>query len=109
MRITADTTILVRTNVKASGPAKELLDTIQRFGATLVLSPFLLMEVQRVLGYPRVQAVYALTHAEIQQHIDYLQSFAEIVTPAEGLPIVLEDPDDDPVIYTALSGGADVI
>jgi hypothetical protein len=29
MRIKADTTILVRTNVKAAGPARELLATIQ--------------------------------------------------------------------------------
>lgn len=57
MRITADTAILVRTNVKASGPARELLDTIHHSTAVLVLSPFLLREVERVLRYPRIQAI----------------------------------------------------
>jgi hypothetical protein len=32
----------------------------------------------------------------------------EIVAPAEGPPIVLKCPDDDPVVYTALAGAADV-
>jgi hypothetical protein len=34
---------------------------------------------------------------------------AEIVVPAEGPPLVLKDPNDDPVVYTALAGGADVL
>jgi len=109
MRITLDTAILVRTNTKATGPEKKLLDAIQQCGAVLVLSPFLIREVERVLWYPRIQAVYKLGDADIRQHLEYLQSFAEIVTPAEGPPVVLKDPDDDPVIYTALAGAADVI
>jgi len=109
MRITLDTEIIIRTNIKATGPAKELLETIQQYGAVLVLSPFLIREVERVLRYPRIQALYKLSDADIRQHLEYLQSFAEIVTPAEGPPVVLKDPDDDPVIYTALAGAADVI
>ncbi len=46
MRITLDTAILVRTNTKAMGPAKELLDAIQQCGAVLVLSPFLIREAE---------------------------------------------------------------
>src|ERR1035438_2035098 len=86
MRITLDTAILVRTNVKATGPAKELLKTIER-----------------------IQSVYRLTDADIQQHIEYLQSLGEIVVPAEGPPIILKCPDDAPVVYTALAGAADGI
>jgi putative PIN family toxin of toxin-antitoxin system len=109
MRITIDTAILVRTNAKATGPARQLLDIIQQCEAVLVLSPFLLQEVERVLGYARVQAIYQLSDAEIRQHLEYLQSIAEIVIPAEGPRVVIKDADDDPVIYTAVAGGADVI
>jgi hypothetical protein len=72
----------------------------------LVLSPFLIREVERGFKYPRIQALYKLDDDAIQQHIDYLQSFAAIVTALEGPPVVLNDPDDDPVVYTALGGGA---
>src|SRR5258708_6958919 len=108
MRITADTAILVRTNVKATGPAKELLDTIQNCGAVLVLSRFLLLEVERVLKYPRMQAVYRLDDTAIRQHTKSLKLFAELVIPAEAPPVVQKDPTDDPVTYTAFPGGADV-
>jgi predicted nucleic acid-binding protein len=83
--------------------AKELLDTIRCCGAVLVLSPFLIREFERVLKYPRIQALYR------RHPTAHCQSFAEIVTPVEGPPVVLNDPDDDPVVYTALAGGADVI
>jgi hypothetical protein len=57
MRITPDTAILVRANTKAAGPARELLNTIARTGARLVLSPFILDELARTLRYPRMQAL----------------------------------------------------
>jgi putative PIN family toxin of toxin-antitoxin system len=109
MRITPDTAILVRTNAKARGPARELLQVIQQTGACLVLSPFLLNEVARALRYPRLQAIYHLDDEAIAAHIRLLESIADVVAPAEGPPIVLKDPADDPVVYTAVAGQADVI
>ena len=53
MRVTPDTAILIRTNTKATGSARELLDALKRAGAVLVLSPFILGEVERDLRYPR--------------------------------------------------------
>jgi len=68
MRIALDTAILVRTNIKDTGPAKELLKTIERSGGVLVLSTFLIRDVERVLKYPRIQRAYRLTDSDIQQH-----------------------------------------
>jgi putative PIN family toxin of toxin-antitoxin system len=109
MRITLDTAILVRTNAKAKGPARELLKVIQQQGARLVLSPFLLEEVQRVLRYPRMQAIYHLDADDILEHVQLLESLADLVIPAEGPSVVLKDPNDDPVVYTALAGQADIL
>jgi putative PIN family toxin of toxin-antitoxin system len=99
----------VRAAARAKGPARRLLDTIEQSGCVLVLSPFLCEEVGRVLRYPRIQALYPMTEAEIDSYIERLASFAEIAAPMEGPPVVLKDPDDDPVVYTALAGGADAI
>jgi predicted nucleic acid-binding protein len=73
------------------------------------LSPFLLAEVNRVLRYPRVQALYPLNVDEIRDHLQSLESLADLVIPGEGRPIVVKDPNDDPVVYTALVGQADVL
>ncbi len=109
MRIVLDTGILIRTNTKASGPARLLLERIAARGHHLVLSPFLLEETARVLNYPRIQALYALSPTEIEEHIDLLTAVAEIVDPVVGEPVVVKDPYDDPVVYTAVAGRADVL
>lgn len=109
MRVTIDTGILVRMNVRAKGPARELLRYLRETDSVLVLSQFLLDEVSRVFKYPRMRELFALTDAEIQAHVEALAEISELVTPAEGSPVVLTDPNDDPVIYTAFAGNADYL
>jgi hypothetical protein len=62
MRIVLDTNILVRANPNSNGVARILLLTILESAEhVLVLSPFLLRETERVLNYPRLQAIWPLT------------------------------------------------
>ena len=83
--------ILIRANAKATGPAKALLQVIQQSGARLVLSPYVLDEIQRVLRYPRIQALYNLSDGDIWEYVRLLESIYDIVEPAEGPPVVLKD------------------
>ena len=76
---------------------------------TLVLSRFILDEVERVLLYPRIQARYHVTVSEAARFTAGLARVAEMVEPAIIRPIVLSDPDDDAVLYTAADGRADVL
>ena len=100
MRIAIDTAILIRGNVRATGSAKDLLlKAIPDSGTRLVLSPYVLAEVDRVLRYTRIQALYQLTDEDIWQYLRLLESIADVVDPAEGPPIV----------YTALAGQADIL
>ena len=109
MRVTPDTGILVRMNVKATGPARRLLATILGGAHELVLSEFLLQETARVLRYPRLQKLYPLTSDDILEHIGFLRARADLVAPVVVSPVVLNDPNDDPVIYTAVAGSADIL
>jgi predicted nucleic acid-binding protein len=90
------------------GPALRLLDII--LGAhTLVLSRFILDEVERVLLYPPLQARYQITAGEAARFTGNLADVAHMVEPAIIRPLVLSDPADDPVLYTAADGKADVL
>ena len=85
-----------------------LLDIV--LGAhTLVLSQFILDEVERVLLYPRLQARYQITASEAARFADNLADVAHMVEPAIVRPLVLSDPADDAVLYTAADGKADVL
>ena len=109
MRITPDSGILVRMNAKASGPARRLLGAILDRPHELVLSEFLLSETARVLRYPRMQPIYKLCNDDIAEHIRLLRARSELVDPIIHRPIIIADPDDDPVIYTAAAGRSGIL
>jgi predicted nucleic acid-binding protein len=104
--------ILVRANAKARGPARELLQLI--VGSrdhVLLLSPFLQQELERVFSYERVRASSKLTDGEIVEYLSYLRAkdVSEIVFPGPAPRVVPADPDDDPVVHTAVVGRADAL
>jgi len=88
MIVTLDTSILVRATKRSDGLARE---------------------VGKVLSYPRMQALYEPTPDEIHSHVDFLRSIARIVEPQRGLPVVLSDPNNNPILYTAVAAGADIL
>ena len=108
MRFTLDSNILVRAVTSPLGPALRVLDLILD-SHTLVVSRFILDEVQRVLLYPRIQRRYRITADEAMRFTGNLASAAHLVEPTIVTPLVLSDPDDDPVLYTAADGNADIL
>ena len=52
---------------------------------------------------------WGLRPPEVEQYLQILASLSEVVAPLSGSPIVLRDMDDDPIVYTAVAGGADVL
>lgn len=108
MRFTLDSNILVRAVTSPAGPALRLLDVV--LGShVLVLSRFILDEVERVLLYPRIQSRYRITAGEAARFTGNLADAAHLVEPVIVKPVTLSDPADDPVLYTAADGAADVL
>lgn len=112
MRIVLDTNILVRANAKAKGPARALLQLIVDSPEhILLLSPFLLQEVERVFEYDRVRAATKLTDEEVAEYLSYIRAkeVSEMVFPGPAPRVVPSDSNDDPVVHTAVVGGADIL
>ncbi len=108
MKVTLDSNVLVRAVTSPRGPALHLLDIILA-AHTLVLSRFILDEVERVLMYPRLRERYRITGAEVARFAGTLADAAQLVDPVIVEPVVLSDPDDDPVLYTAADGKANIL
>ena len=80
MRFTLDSNVLVRAVASPRGPALRVLDII--LGThTLILSRFILDEVERVLLYPRLQARYRITASEAARFTGNLADVAHMVEP----------------------------
>jgi predicted nucleic acid-binding protein len=96
VKFTLDSNILVRAVASPRGPALRLLDVV--LGAhPLVLSRFILDEVERVLLYPRMQARYRITAGEAARFTGNLADAADMVEPVIIRPLVPSDPAGDPV------------
>jgi uncharacterized protein len=111
MRVVLDTNILARAAFSQFGPAGELLERIRSPDHSLIASEFILAELNRVLRYPRLAALHRFNEAEITRYVDdirFLSSVVEI-TVGDLEPVVSNDPDDDPVIATAIVGRAECL
>ncbi|MFN0101452.1 MAG: putative toxin-antitoxin system toxin component, PIN family [Bryobacteraceae bacterium] len=111
MKVVLDTNVLVRANPRTSprGLARELLLTVVSGPNTLVVSPYLLDEIQQVLSYPHVQRRWPLSRESIGNYLAYLEDAALVVELMHPPPAILSDPDDDPILQTAIMGGVDVL
>jgi putative PIN family toxin of toxin-antitoxin system len=112
MRIVLDTNILIRANAKAKGPARELLLLIVNSPEhLLLLSPFLVQELERVFKYGRVQAATKLTDVEVAEYLSYIRAreVSEMVFPGPAPRIVPSHAEDDPVVHTAVVGQAEIL
>lgn len=50
-----------------------------------------------------------MSDAEIREYLSLLESIGDLAEVAEGAPVVLKDPNDEPIVYTALAGRADIL
>jgi putative PIN family toxin of toxin-antitoxin system len=109
VRVVLDVNILVRANERSAGLARELLRELLRQRFTILISGELLVELARVLRYPRIQARYALTEADIYEYIQFLRKAGEFVVPDASLSVPIRDAADIAVVQTAITGEADLI
>ena len=109
MRILLDTNILVGAAADGQGLAGRLLQEIASGPHVLVNSPYVLSEVARVLAYPRLQARWQLDQKTVREFVSRVSDIAEIVLTTTPDRIVAADPDDDPIVQTAVLGGVDVL
>jgi putative PIN family toxin of toxin-antitoxin system len=104
MRVVLDTNILARAASGPPGLADALLRLCMAAPNLLCLSPFLLAELSRALRYPRVRKIHGMSDHEVDQYIGDLQAGSLVVIPPGPLDaVVSSDPDDDPVVATAVA------
>jgi uncharacterized protein len=110
MRVLLDTNILARSAGPTHGLARELVHFVTQHQHRLLLSPFLVTELSRVLRYERVRQVHGYSDDEIDQFVADMMLVAEMVISSAPFPMLgLSDPDDELVVQAAIAGQADVI
>lgn len=106
MRIVLDTNVLISALMTKGTPPYQLQQALLSGKFELVTSRAQLEEFSRVLGYKRLKPY--IRAGEVAELIEMIDTRAVIL---EALPEVdfSPDPDDNPILATAIAGEADLI
>lgn len=109
MRVVLDTNIWISGILKPQGNAGRLLEAwrLQRFD--IVLSPYILREIEQVLSYPKIQKRIQWNKEKIKTYVNFIAFFAEIITPKDIRIEVESDPNDTPILAVFLESGANYL
>jgi putative PIN family toxin of toxin-antitoxin system len=102
-RVVIDTNVLVSAFLKKGKSRNLVVKLLEKH--TVILSSQMLAELVDVLSRDK----FNVTSAQIDRFISVLVKQAIVVSVNSSLKIILEDPDDDMVLNTALSGKAEYI
>jgi putative PIN family toxin of toxin-antitoxin system len=102
-RVVIDTNVLVSAFINNGKPRKLLLKLLEKH--TVILSSQMLAELADVLSRDK----FFVTSSQVDRFISILLRKTTIVPVDCGFKVILEDPDDDIVLNTALNGKADYI
>jgi len=109
IRAVVDTNTLISGIISPLGASAQIVRCWQRGNFLLVTSPALLVELRRVLHYPRIADRLDWSGDERLQFMKSFETLA-LITPGKlELPGLTRDPKDDPVVACAVEGRAKVI
>lgn len=109
LKAVLDTNVIVSAIITGKGIPFQLLQAWRKREWDLVISPQLLLEVQRVLSVPKIARVYAITRQDITDLIWLFTHRATIVSEHLTILRTVRDPKDDHILACAKEGEADYI
>lgn len=106
MKVVLDTNTIV-SGIGWDGPPRRVLLALRDGRHSLVISPDLLVELTRVLGYSKLRPVAA--HPLLRIVLEWLHQPDHIVIPKERINIIRADSQDNLVLEAAVAGKVDAI
>ena len=103
--VVLDTNVLVSAFLNPHGFPAKLLDAWIDGAFQVVISAPLMEELARILSKPRLMLKYGYSDQDLREYLERIVSRSQAVTLA-GEVVLSRDPKDNPVIETALIGGA---
>jgi len=109
MIVVLDTNVFISALLSPGSPPARIIKHWEDREFEVAVSPPLLEELERALGYDRVSKYLQRSRVEIEDFLHQLREAALVVHPDLHLQVVTEDPDDNRVLECALSSDAEFI
>ena len=107
MRIVVDTNLFVSALIRPNGIPAQILTHETPF--QLVTTEEILVELERVLGYPRINRKYNLSDETVREYLARIRDDSDLVEISDSAAGVSPDPDDDKFLACAAESGANYI
>ncbi len=104
MIVVLDTNVLVSALLSASGPPAEIIRRWEGGDFEVIVSPRMLAELDRALGYPQVSKNLRHTPEQRNAFIRSYAAAATLVEPQTDLDVIQDDPGDNKILECAVEG-----
>lgn len=109
IRAVLDSNQLVSALICPGGVPAGLIQRWMRSRFTLVTSPYILDEAERVLRLPRIRRRYPVSEEEIGRYIHLVGLKAVLIAEPAPLAAPIGDPHDLPILACAVAGRAEFL
>lgn len=104
-----DANVFVSGIINPQGTPARLFTAWRRELFQLVVSEPILIELGKVLRYPKIMRRHKWSHEEMEQFLDDLRNLAILAETPLSLDLIGEDPSDNRYLECAVAGGADYL
>jgi len=109
VKIVIDANLFASALMKPLSNPGKIMELIRDSEIELVLSPPIILEVKRILLYPKIRKYHRKNRRGIDAFFEDILIFAWIVEGATKLDVIKEDPSDNKYLSCAIEGEADFI
>jgi len=109
MKVVLDTNIFLSGLMLPESIPGKIISAWRSSSFELALSEPMLVEIARVLAYPKIRKRIAWSDDDIEHFITLLRFRAEVVDIQDTHAVVPRDPDDAPVLAAFIASGADYL
>ena len=109
MKIVLDTNILISGVISPNSNAGKVIQEWQKNSFEIITSLELLEEIKQVLKYPKIVKITNWDLKKIEEYIEYLHFFTNIVDISKVKYHFEQDPCDNHIIETYIAGKCDYL
>ena len=109
MRVVLDANVYVSALISASGSPAQILSHWYDDAFELLISKDILLEIGRVMRYPKLHERYHLEEELVNRFLALLAHQARMIEPKVKLYLVEGDPADNRYLECSIAGGADYV
>ncbi|MBI2901914.1 MAG: putative toxin-antitoxin system toxin component, PIN family [Planctomycetes bacterium] len=106
MRVVLDANQFISGVLVSRGNPAKILDAWRDGRFELLLSEFALVEIRRVLHYPKIRKRHSWSASQIDDFVERLRDSATMVDVRTRVDAVTDDPDDNAYLALAVDGDA---